>query len=406
MNLTSARVLRGQSGATFDVTTPQWSTGLASLDRGSLARPVYLKTSPPDPTGIRYGCYFALASPDNTYSWLLVTGNATDNTLDGVVGRLIAQFESSARQHPAFAEQPTLYAEESVGDDEQELVHMVLVLPPHTAFYCTNEELLKALGYEGHPDLDRQTRDFGGKNRLKLRTGIEVYGFFNTKDRIAYYDGKKMADDEELTDDRNVPASHQLQLERLAYEERPLPHHGPLLLDTRDGLVRALDGFGERIAVAAQLRASPLHADRGVRDVATLSSAVLDDANLTLTLGFSEEMERVFDFPRGRRYTFVLDTEKTYYLKVPRLISDPFRDYYPVTLKMSGHAPAHSHVLGQGFCSVLGVLKGSDSAVAEGALFRIHQAHLDVEFLDYAGAPVVFESDTVLNLMLKFSNLS
>ena len=406
MNVTYATVRPGDASATFTISLPKWG-GLESINTRNLGKPRQITFSPGEPPLIEYMITATLEQGIRFFPFRLLT--PTRKSWEAAeIGSRLAKNESKLA-YPLQRRLPELYFNDAEEDD----MHFVVSLPPNTAFYTTNNLFFSAIGYDGHPALEKDIREIGGRGTRVVQK--DVYGFFNETDQFQEIRGESTPPNLVITDvfpNVRFPKSIQFQCQVNDVPEKVirLPMNMRALPANRDMAVMVLTTLSEAIRIKFDLKENPFEIAAGVSPKTLLwSNRATENEKAKIVVHFPGDLAQKFGFTPVTALTFKLDTPRTYTLEFQSQPEDPFSKLYPVTAKVNSFGNSVSYVEGFGYLPILAVFNDQlgqcPPIITNGLMFNADKTYLTVEFIDKDRQIITFQHHYTISMLFSFQHL-
>jgi hypothetical protein len=426
MNLTTGKVFKGDTSASFRITLPMW-TDLNSINtrcRGRVHNINFTATDKDyEDEKVALGVHCTSMLTNVNYPFHLVTSKTVNNTASKLDDKLQDHFRKAAEHFPLQRSLPRLLLVDEAVDETDP--HFELFLPPDTAFKTSSELFWPAIGFTGLPlEADDAQRSpstapskwldtIGGRQKAVVRT--ECYGFINDSETEplvvrgdTMYSGASLL--LFLPPNTTLPKNIQFQID---FDKNPVEyrwvHTATERTVTPENVVAGLTELMGEVADACGLSTNPLEAAEGTTPgTVVIRNRSVVGAKTRLALVFDDDTAELFGLARDMQFVFDLWTSRTVILDLPLARRDPLKGRGPVTVVASGYGDAKSFIEGgKGYATVVGVYEERKAffSVDLGLEFQTDQTVLTLEFLDSNRKLIAFESDANVNLMLAFSRL-
>jgi hypothetical protein len=410
MNVTTAKVRPGASGATFTITLPHW-TGLTSTNKKCLGKPRHLSFNNVEPKDIHYSLNFRILHNKPTFKFYLNTkvDPTNDNSAAKVGEKLDKHFTNVDRQWPILTKLPCVYYME----DNDEYPHFVVELPPRTAVYSSSKEFFAGLGFGLHDDLQRGYKPMAERGtNVSLR---EVFGFFNAGMEAKVYEAKTMRPNSTMQDwfaDGKIPPFLFVQVEFLdtylgsmglqSFRRAKYPA-------SKRNAIPNIISIIERIRNHSGLMSNPFLVEAGPGETFSISNRAIEHSGITVEFYFNEDMAEAFGVDSADAMIFPLEATRTFTFSIRSTAIDPFLGRYPVLMKSSAFGSAVSYVDGidgyQPIMAVINEMSDRYPIITNGLVFDTDKTYLTVEFYDKNKQLVVFTEAREMSILFTFQSL-
>jgi hypothetical protein len=403
MNVTEARVRPGESLAVFPITVPR-PAGIGSVYQRCVGKPRHLSYTGTAIREIPYEVRFWVIQHNKTFPFVIKTDVVDSNKPPKLEKKLKDHLATMSDIFPLQEALPDMYYDE----DNDELPHFVVELPPRTALYSSNMLFMLGLGFAKDNRLKEETREIGGRGKKK--TTKQVYGFFNHGLKAQTYRGgvfhKGTPMNANVPKDIPMPDSMQVQVELNDWGRQPLP----LLASerqrwpaTKENAIRFLTLQLGRIVRVVNLKENPFDVVSGSGDVVQISNRASAGAGMSIQIELNEEMLSAYGLTQGHLMTFPLSQTRSYELLVRSRKDDPFRGLYPIVMRASGSGLPISYVEGLGHISLFAYINDKQPILTEGIRFETERNFLTIQFYDKNKQLVVFQDGHRIEMLMSFN---
>jgi hypothetical protein len=290
----------------------------------------------------------------------------------------------------------------------EQMGRFVVTLCPFTSLYTDVKGFWQTLGYE-----PEQIRTFEGAKMKGANAEAPIWGFTNRSADAEEVFGREMMHTEDMAllyglfADGAPVAQPKLEL-RFFQDSLPiaLAKRKPLnRTAVSDGLASLLDDGLKILSVDEGAVFFELTDKSLFFRSKEYPSRTLGAGTVTVHLQFGRELKNWLKMEE-ESLSFPMDDPRTYQMD-PRdeAASDPLLPFYPVTMLLQ-QGPAVNYVEGQGFCSVLGILRDPDDVIGgAGIVVYGDSDELTVSFLDKTLKPINLKETLTCYLTLEFHAL-
>jgi hypothetical protein len=172
-------------------------------------------------------------------------------------------------------------------------------------------------------------------------------------------------------------------------------------------LKNGLEAFfkGNAVNDLVRVRKTPQNDDRVelYAEDRTPVNQTFTDINAIVTIQLNDEILELCSRALQTGFRFRLDGNDSFVLNTNLSSTDPFKDKYPVTVKMSGFGMPRSYVPSLGHSAILGFISSSNGKVsAAGQYFRGDDPIITLELFADTMEQIVFENDYYVSVIMNF----
>jgi hypothetical protein len=408
MNITTTRVRAGEDVAGFCVRLPRF-TGQASSNSRMWGKLVDIHYQSVRARDIRSVMTVGISYRHNFYPFGIRTGPAANNAIEAVAINLDRHFGDMARLYPLLQDVPRI----TLNTVDRNDVHFEVELPARTQLYTTSPVFFAMLRMPaGEVKLERRDVVTG-----RAPASMIVLGFFNAEYHSVKFRGEELEPgvtlNELLPRGQRMPGNIKLQAEFVDSRRLEIdtpPNEDDVQPATKGNAVRLLRLQFERIRRLLNLRENTIEVVPGPGPTVFVGNRGFPGAGMTMTVEFNPEMTAAYSWEEGQQLVLALDSPRPYEIQVASKRHDPFRDSYPLTIKLSGFGSSNSFIDNHGYTAVLAYLrelkKGEiDITTATGIIFDTDCTYMTLEFLDKRRNRVTFKEEHEITLVLSFKPL-